>query len=210
MLKDNDEFQDMVQYWYRELYKLIWAIVWDYANLDRWQLQPDELFAELSAELVKVIHTYSGNGLDHSSIKKLIIVCLRNRCNDLVQMAYNTHRKAEDQMLSLDSDDDGEPGGYVDNIYMAERVGVRLSVFDLVSFEDSLSDDGKKLVGVVLDPGTRASQIFNLFITRKRVAGPKGHWKVEPTPLLLRRSLGWNKCRLDNAWDEVQQALESV
>lgn len=194
---------DRVDKYYKELYRLMWAMVWDYANHNRWMLQPDELFAELSLELVKVIDVYTDKA--DGELKNLLIKSLRNRCIDLVTMAYNTHRSAEATMMSLSSmidfDDDS-----LAVVGMPSHSGPE-SLLNIDDFVASLSSDAGILIREVLNPSDRMLAQLDLFRLRKIATCPGKDWHIETNPLILQRALGWDKGRLTCAWEEVKTAL---
>lgn len=185
-----------VKYWYHKLEKLMWAMVWDYANPDRWRLEPDELFGELSAELVEVVQTYQGQGKSEGDMYRLITTSLRNRCRDIACMEYNTHRRAEAAMESLDNPDFAGEAGVFDS-----HINIELL---------SLSNDAARLVDEVLNPSERYRQHLELVCLRKQTISSKGHWKLHTTPWILQRSLGWGKERFESAWKEVATSLSRL
>jgi cob(I)alamin adenosyltransferase len=193
---------------FAELYRLIWAIVWDYANPDRWLLDPEELFAELSCELVKVVTRYKDKPYDE--LKSIVIVSLRNRCIDVITMAYKTHRRAESSMMSLDTDPEFDETNVSGIPRVSDRLGVVDSYFDLDGLYNMLSVDAKALVKEALSPSDRTLLQLGLVETRKAATSPMGYWKLEMTPLILQRSLGWDEQRLKDAWTEVTVVLNQV
>lgn len=191
-----------------DLERLMWAITWDIANEDRWLLEPDEVFGELSLELVKTIHTYAGK--PYNELKSLAVVCMRNRAHDLVATCYFTHRKHEATMQSLDdvnddtddvatAGDDSGPG-YV-------QIGVNIEYFDKTGLMQKLSSDGQALVNEVLNPSVRSRQIIDLVSMRKAHVSDKNMWAITPTKWLMQRIMGWDDRRIDIAWAEVSKAL---
>jgi len=193
---------------FTDLYRLMWAIVWDYANSDRWLLEPDELFAELSCELVKVVARYKDK--PYNELKAIVVVSLRNRCIDVITMAYKTHRQAESTMMSLDTDPEFEETNVSGIPRVSDRLGVVDSYFDLDGLYGMLSVDARTLVKEALGPSDRTLLQLNLVETRKAATSPMGYWKLEMTPLVLQRSLGWDEQRLKDAWTEVTCALDQV
>jgi len=199
---DKDE---AVIKWYQEMYRLMWSMAWQYTNPRRIAMSPDDIFAELSLELVNVVYKYFIDK-DGVEMKRILITSLRNRCLDLVKYEYYTHRKESADMLSLDADvRDGDA--------MSEwlvEAATQFNYFDLSGLLDALSDDGKALIHEVLEPSPRLNLQIDMSITRKRHVSPKGCWKVQLTPLMLRRTLGWDKCRFETTWVEVQTVLYAV
>ncbi len=192
-----------VDEYYKKLYKLMWAMVWEFANHDRWLLQPDEIFGDLSLELVKVV----GINIDKpdSELKNILIVSLRNRCIDLVTMAYNSHRSAEASMLSLsNAGDDPDDDVIINGIPSHPGPEDMLNIEDFIA---SLSDDARILVNEVLHPGDRMIAQLDLSVMRKISTSPKGCWTLKMTPLIAQRALGWNRDRILCAWEEVKTAL---
>lgn len=186
--------QETAEMLYSDLYRLLWAMVWDYANPDRWQLEPDEIFAELSAELVKVVYKYHGMPLD--DMKRLVIVSMRHRCMDLAAMSYGTHRVAEQHIMDLDD--------------VLQEPGVEVKRFDLGELYDNLSDDGGALVSEVLNPGDRMLDVLRLVTMRKEATTTKGQWTLSPQPYMLQRALGWDTARFQAAWGEVRMVLSTI
>lgn len=189
-----------VEVYFAELYKLMWLMVWDYVNPVRMRLQAEELFAELSAELVHVVATYGDNGHTHEDIIRVAKTCMRNRLMDLYVMEYHTHRKEESFNVSLDEYDDEE----FDQHEFLVQSG---SGFKLFEFLELLSADGCALAGLVLHPNENLMVQLRLAVARKRAISPKCMWSIEPNKNILRRALRWDKQRFDNAWEEVKSAL---
>lgn len=200
-----------------DLGKLMWAMVWDVANHDRWQLAPEEVHAELCLEMVKVVRRYHSK--PYEELKKLCVVCMRNRVHDLATACYLTARKAEAKMISIDnplakwdtdsnlSDSDGEVDG-VDTFHVLHGGGVVQDIiFDIDDYTDGMSDDAKALVREVLNPSERTIYFLALSEQRKRFASPKGFWTMTITPAIMVRSMGWTWDRLRAAWSEVSCAV---
>lgn len=177
-----------------ELEKLLWAMTWDACNPERWMLCADEVFGELSAELVNVVDHYQGK--PYNELKALAIVSCRNRTRDLISMCYDTHRKAETGMLDIDDDDFIEPP-------------IQRQRFDIKEFLDNLTEDAQRLVLECLWPGDKTKFHLKLVEARKRFTAEKGLWQLKITPQLMMRALGWSRERLDQAWLEVMTELAS-
>lgn len=198
-----------------DLGKLMWAMVWDVANHDRWQLAPEEVQAELCLEVVKVVDRYHDR--PYIDIKKLCVRCMRNRVHDLATAAYLTNRKAEAKTVSLDnplnSYDDVDGGDVVlegskDTFHIIHAAPD--FTFDLDEFADGMSQDAKALIKEVLNPSERTMYFLWLAEQRKRHASPKGFWTLTITPSIMVRSMGWTWDRLRNAWGEVSCAVAGV
>jgi hypothetical protein len=183
----------------------MWAIVWDFARADRFYLKAEELHAELSAELVEVVLRYWDDEKPDDEMKRILIQSLRNRALDLVNKEFNTHRRAEGTMVSLD--DAIEPG---EDVTVFERVGIEDAYFDMEGFLGRLSSDGYWLVMEALEPSERMLEIIKLTEMRKRHISSKGLWCISVTGRMLRRALGWDIARFENAWEEVQDALNEM
>lgn len=212
-------FQEEVSYHFNALYRLMWSMVWDRANVDRWQLEPEEIFAELSAELVHIVATYGGNGKSRLEMKRILIVSLRNRATDLCVMAYGTHRRAEAGAWSLDGgsinipDSDGDDANCEVDLWDIawSSSGNIQSLFNLEDEIADLSEDAQALVRMaVYQDDERFQDQLDLAETRKLAVSTKNQWGLEPTSLILRRALGWPKARFDNAWDEVTEFVGSL
>lgn len=198
MPPEPEEIEE-IEVYFGELYRLMWAMVWDYANPDRMRLAPDEMFAELSLELVKVVQRYGGNGRTHTEIVKIIKTCLRNRCADLYVMEHKTHRRAEELNVSLEEFDEDGP----DLEEMLPAIPDS-STYELL---DGLSGDAKQLATLALHPNDNLMRQVWLAVVRKKQVAPKWNWRLEMTPYMLQRALGWDGVRFGNAWEEVYQAL---
>lgn len=186
---------DLKQKLYDDLQRLLWAMTWDLANDNRWQLEPDEIFAELCLELVKTAEKYVDK--PYTEIKALVVVCCRHRVYDLATMNYSTHRKAEATALSLDDDE------------LNLDVGVEVEYFDATAFMSKLSPDAKRLVAEILHPSERTQQLYELSCLRRKSTS-KGDWSIGINPGLMQRALGWPQYRLNAAWNEVTQALQAA
>lgn len=194
-----------IERWYYELEKLMWAMVHDIANSERFYLEPAEVFADLSEELVKVVINYYGK--DEDEMKPLLITSLRHRCRDLLKMEYGTHRQLASDIASMDEDIDI---GDVEKVTLHDKVNrpsVDDTYFDLQGFLDALSDDAYWLVMEVLEPSDRMLLQFELSVMRKSAVFGDGDWRLTPGKLMYRRALGWTKNRLEKAWREIQQAI---
>lgn len=212
------EGQALVERLLDDLGKLMWAMVWDVANHNRWQLDPEEVHAELCLELVKVAIRYKSR--PYHDIKCLAVTCMRNRVHDLATASYLTNRKAEARMLSLDAPaDTPERGGddaaleqvrSFDTGQGAERRGWLAAndpVFDLDDFCDGMSEDARLLVKEVLYPSERTGYFLWLAAQRKQTTSPKGFWTLTITPAIMARSMGWGMGRLKAAWGEVEMCV---
>jgi len=189
-----------VKVYFAELYKLMWLMVWDYVNPERMRLQAEELFAELSAELVHVVAHYGDNGHTHEDIIRVAKTCMRNRLMDIYAMEYHTHRREESSNISLD-ECDGEELDRYESLY---QIG---SGFKLFEFLELLSVDGRALAELVLHPNDNLMTQLRLAVARKRAISPKRMWTIEPNKNILRRALAWDKQRFDNAWEEIKSVL---
>lgn len=194
-----------------DLHRLMWTMVWDVANFERWQLNPEEVYAELCLELVKLVDRYSTKPYDE--LKKLCVKSLRNRVHDLATACYLTNRKAEGRIVSLDDDSDEEDGHTGHEEVLAEphngQTGGNDNIFDLESFCDGLSDDAKALVIEILYPSERTGCYIKLTAERKKRLNPKGYWTMTITPLIMARGLGWSSDRLRDAWQEVSKLVSN-
>lgn len=201
-----------------DLGKLMWAMVWDVANHDRWALEPEEVHAELCLEMVKVVKRYHAKPYDE--LKRLCVICMRNRVRDLATAQYLTNRKAEARMISLESSQEDDQratdvsmeyvqarptGRYGDNYAMSFD-----NIFDVDEFTSGLSEDATALVKEVLNPGERTMYFLQLAETRKRQSSPKGFWTLTITPAIMVRSMGWTWDRLKSAWGEVSCLVGGV
>jgi len=210
-------FQEEVSYHFNELYRLMWSMVWDKANVDRWLLEPEEIFAELSAELVHIVKIYGGNGKSHSEMKRILIVSLRNRATDLCVMAYGTHRKAEIGAWSLDSgadvadsDDGTDQDMNLWDIAWSSSGSIE-TFFNLEDEIADLSEDAQALIRMaVYQDDERFQDQLDLAECRKLAVSTENQWGLKTTPLILRRAMGWPKARFDNAWDEVAEFVGSL
>lgn len=189
--------------WFAELYRLMWAMVWETSNSARFYLNPEDMFAELSAELVYVVRHYNGE-LDHDDMKAVLITSLRNRCRDLMRMEYGTHRQEEYDVESLDEELPGWEG--VTLADKLSRPGVD-ELYFLPDFLDALSDDAWALVMEVLDPSEKLMDELALTAMRKAFVGSLGYWVISINKRVCQRALGWPDNRIDNAWEEVERAL---
>lgn len=187
---------DLKQRLYDDLQRLLWAMTWDLANEQRWQLEPDEIFAELCLELVKVAERYGDK--PYTEVKSLCVVCCRNRISDLATSNYITHRKVEANTLSLDDDE------------LEIEIGADDAYFDFAEFMSQLSADAQKLVTEVLKPSERACTLYELSCMRKRQVLQTGNWMVSVEPRFMQRVMGWPKFRLNQAWNEVTQAVQAL
>ncbi len=187
---------DLKQKLYDDLQRLLWAMTWDLANDQRWQLEPDEIFAELCLELVKTVERYGNK--PYMELKALTVVCCRNRVSDLATSNYITHRKAEATTLSLD-DDELEVDVGADDVY-----------FDVDAFVMCLSPDARALVMEILHPSDRANDLYALACLRRQQAMSTMNWAVAVEPKFMQRVMGWPQFRLAYAWNEVIQAVQAL
>lgn len=192
-----------------DLGKLMWAMVWDVANHDRWALAPDEVHAELCLEMVKVVNRYSVKPYDE--LKRLCVTCMRNRVHDLATAYYLTNRKAEAKSVSLDAgfEDDGTDNDNHVGVYESIQAAPDI-LFDLDEYTEGMSDDAKALIKEVLNPSERTMYFLQLVEQRKRFTSPKGFWTITITPAVMARSMGWSWDRLRMAWDEVSYVVSGV
>ena len=177
--------KEIVAELFEELHNLIWAMVWDICNPTRWQLEAQEVFAELSKELVEVCVVYDGK--PYGELKKLAITSMRNRVKDLAVMVYKTHRSAESDIADIDD----------------VSVPVEIDYFDLEYVCTKLSTDACRLVQEVLWPSERVVFFMELSRVKKEAISNKNLWSMKITPLFMERALGWSRERLENAWQEV-------
>lgn len=193
---------DKIEALYIEIEKLMWAMVWDICNSDRWQLEADEVFGDLSLELVKVCQVYKDKeGLE---LKSLVIKSLQNRIKDLAVMCYKTHRKAESSSVSLDTLRE-------DTHWVGKSASIEeMCNLDLEELRYQLSDDAWRLICETLWPSERTKWTLDLFVMRKKAISKNGGWKLKITPLIMERALGWSQSKLQNAWDEVSSVLLTV
>jgi hypothetical protein len=183
---------DKIEALYEEIHDLMWAMVWDICNADRWQLEADEVFGDLSLELVKVCQVYKDK--DGLELKSLVIKSLQNRIKDLAVICYGTHRKAESNMLDID-DLVSEPGNEISNL-------------DLEELRYQVSDDAWRLICETLWPSERTKWTLDLFVMRKKAISKNGGWKLKITPLIMERALGWSQEKLQSVWEEVSSILQ--
>jgi len=201
--------------WYEELHNLMWAMCWDRANGDYWLLDPEEMFAELSVELVHLVQRYGGNGKSRDEVKRILIVSMRNRISDLCIMAYRTHRSAEIGALrlwdgSIESDNDNSLNPDDEMPMGAEVEWTSVSSVPMHSYVDmeddiiDLSSDAQELLYMAMyQDDERLHQQMELAEMRKLATTSKNQWSIRPTPLIFRRALGWPKDRFKAAWNEV-------
>jgi hypothetical protein len=202
-----------------DLGKLMWSMVWDVANHDRWMLEPDEVHAELCLELVKLVGKY--HQLPYPDLKEVCKTSLRNRVKDLASMCYLTNRRAEARMLSLDAGSDDDHDNHDTSLELAPFTTGTFSTaynksytiddnrFDLDEFCDGMSDDAKVLVREVLWPSKRTAYFLWLAAQRKQQACTKGFWTLTITPIIMTRSLGWTSERLKAAWSEISHSMSN-
>lgn len=181
--------KEVVAELFDELHNLIWAMVWDICNPARWQLEAQEVFAELSKELVEVCVVY--NDRPYDELKKLAITSMRNRVKDLAVMTYKTHRSAEANIADIDD----------------VSVPIEIEYFDIEYVCTKLSPDACRLVQEVLWPSDRVVFFMELSRVKKEAISDKNLWSMKITPLFMERALGWSRDRLENAWDEVALVL---
>lgn len=191
---DETELQKLTRVLYEDLHGLIHAMAWDITNNDRWQLNHDEVYQDLSAELVRVVSIYRNK--PYNELYRLVITSLRNRKSDLLKTVYLTHRQSEQTMQSLDD--------------MVDTVGYTDSSFDMDGLLSTLSSDAKKLVFEVIYPSSKTLYQLDVSAERKRTVSNTDSWKISITPLILRRSLGWNRKRVEMAWKEVSAAIAAM
>lgn len=206
--------QQLVERLLDDLGKLMWTMVWDVANHDRWLLDPEEVHAELCLELVKLVIRYGNK--PYIELKSLCVTSLRNRVKDLANACYKTYRKAEASIASLDNSDSDcdddvslEESLEADEDAFSSRYtpGVD-NLFNIAEFCELLSDDAKSLVQEVLNPSERTMYFLGLTAERRRITNPKGFWTLTITPLIMTRSMGWEYSRLKKAWSEIGRALD--
>ena len=209
-MPENAGFREEVAYHFDDLYKLLWSMTWDKSNTDYWLLEPGEIFAELSAELVHIVSTYGGNGKSRLEMKRILIVSLRNRATDLCVMAYGTHRQAEIGSCSLDApDDEPDVEAYYD-VDWASTSSVQ-TYFDLEDEIIDLSEDAKELARMALyQDDERFRYQIELAEDRKLAISTRDQWELKPTKLILRRALGWPKGRFRKAWREVSEFVGTL
>ena len=188
---------------YEELYRLIWAMVWDGVNDNVWLLNSDELFGELTLELVKIVGHYLGK--PYLELKALAITSMRYHLRSLLTKIYGTHRAAEVNMGSLSEDG----SSLISNDGEVELVELGYCVyrFDLGEFVSGLSDDAKHVVLEVFNPSSRTLELMDLSDIRKRFVSSKGYENYKVTSSTLRRCMGWDNKRYKSACSEVAVAL---
>jgi len=194
---------ELVAILYDELYRLIWTMVWDGANSNVWLLNPDELFGELTLELVKIVDHYLGK--PYLELKALAITSMRNHLRSLLAKIYGTHRVAEVSMGSLSEDG----SSLVSNNGEVELVelGYVFQRFDLGEFMHGLSDDARRMVIEVFKPSNRTLDLMDLSDIRKSFVSCKGFENYKVTLSTFRRCMGWDIKRYESACNEVTLAL---
>lgn len=184
-----------------DLHRLMWLMVWDVANNERWQLEPEEVYAELCLELVALVDRYHDKAYDE--LKRISVTSLRNRIYDLASACYLTNRKHEAGVLSIDYTPDDQDS---DTLEETTEVTSQLP-FSMDEFCDGMSEDARTLVNEVLFPSERTAHFLKLTAQRKRTVSPKGYWTLTITPLIMARSLGWPMKRLQAAWKEISNVI---
>lgn len=195
---------ELVAILYDELYRLIWTMVWDGANSNVWLLNPDELFGELTLELVKIVDHYLGK--PYLELKALAITSMRNHLRSLLAKIYGTHRAAEVSMGSLSEDGSSliSNNGEVELV----ELGYVFQRFDLGEFMLGLSDDARRMVIEVFKPSNRALDLMDLSDIRKSFVSCKGFENYKVTLSTFRRCMGWDIKRYESACNEVTHALD--
>jgi hypothetical protein len=211
----NQMNQALVERLLDDLGKLMWAMTWDIANHDRWMLDPEEVHAELCLELVKLVDRYGHR--PYIELKRVCVTSMRNRVHDLATACYLTNRKAEANMISIESSQEDDQrctdaslefvqtrptGRYGDMYATSDDI-----TFDMDDFCESMSGDARCLVEEVLNPTDRTAYFLWLTAQRKQTVSPKGFWTLTITPAIMARSLGWSIDRLQTAWAEVSDIV---
>ena len=177
---------------YAEIENLMRAMARDIANPSCWQLAVDEVLGELTLKMVTVVYHYDDKPF--SELKALVIKSLHNFKSDLRASVYDTYRSNEIGALDVDENEDRIPG--------------ETGIFLMSDFLDELpSEDSRLLVKEILEPSTITRRHMELTIIRKIATSDNGGWQMDITPLLMERALGWNRCRLKQAWEDVSNVL---
>lgn len=203
----GDEVQELMLKLYNHLDRLLWKVAWNVKDEARWQLELDEVHAELAHLTMEIAAKYS-----HLPFDQVLMIAkrsIRNKITDLRLQCYTSHRNAEQFMLSLDDDNDDDDATDVSSVELGEIVGVDVAYFDKQDFMNSLSDDAKVLMDAALNPAEYKRVMFhlNMAIARKEATSPSNGWHLVMTPVILQRGLGWDKLRLSRAWSQITRAL---
>jgi hypothetical protein len=204
---DTNEVQELMERLYKHLDKLLWKVAWNVKDDARWQLELDEVHAELVQLIMEIAVKYA-----HLPFDQVLMVAkrsIRNKITDLRMQCYTSHRNVEQSMLSLDMDEESDENAEVPSMELEEAIGTDMAYFDMQDFMCSLSDDAKLLVDAVLNPVKYGKVMFhlNMAIARKEATSLSNGWHLTMTPVILQRGLGWDKLRLSKAWSQVTMAL---
>lgn len=175
-----------------EIKHLMRVMAVDIANPSYWQLAFDEVLAELYYKMVEVVWQYEDKPFDE--LKALVIKSLHNHKVTLKRRLYGTHRSLELGAIDLD--------------LIEDCVASTMSTFILADFLASLtSDDSRALIQEMLQPSERTKWFIELSIIRKQATSPNSGWAIAITPLLMERALGWDKQRLETAWEQAAEGF---
>lgn len=202
-MEKPDIAQDMITKMYMHLNRLIWKLAWSTQDATRWQLDVEEIYAELICVLVYICNMYASK--PENELIMIIKRSLYNKIADLKLACYKSHRNAEGSMISLSDSTDDEHGDW------EEALGMEDSHFNTEDFMKNLSSDAYELADAVLHPESHDMITFHLSlaVARKQATSPQTGWQLTMTPTILQRGLGWDRLRLSRAWNEITQALKN-
>jgi hypothetical protein len=161
---------------------------------------PDDVCAEFYLELVAVVKYYEGKPIEE--LEKLVVTSCKNKGYDLRQRAFNTHREAEQSMLSIDVDPDDYSDVHYRNI---EPSTADCYLIDLV---DGVSPDALTMLTEILNPTPRALFHYAIQEIRKKATTKKGLETYKITPVTMCRALGWSLKRAEIAWNELKDCSD--
>lgn len=180
---------------YEEIQSLMVLMADDIANPSYWELNFDEVLADLHLKMVEIVVRYEDK--PWAELKAIVIRSLRNHKVTLTRRVYGTHRSLELGAEDIDELDDS--------------IGGSVSLFSIDEFMESLSsDDARLLSQEVLQPSDRTLWFIKLTEHRKQATTTKNQWRLSITPLMMERAMGWSQERLEQAWNEISGTLRHI
>lgn len=144
---------------YDRLQKFIHWVCWRRSS-EHILMRRDEIEGELYLEMVKGWLYYKDEGLSSGQLLAVMRKILDNRIGELVHKFYSTHRRDEHNIIDYDS-----MWAETDSRMSPEDLAEHRDAFTM--FLDTLSEDERQVVDLLLHPDFRLAQQMALSSMRK-------------------------------------------
>lgn len=169
-----------------------------YENPYRWPLDKEEIFGELTLEIVKSINKYL-YCKSYNQYLKLARKMLWNRMKEILTQAYGTKRgKTEGtaQKLPEELDEYGETYDPIPTLILSD-------------FYSKLSDTAKKVYDCVSDPDEKMHEIIAEHITYRGKLYKSGGGMSGVPKKLVAKYLQLDIKEIQNAYTEIEEAIRN-